>query len=74
MAPSVVQEKDVVTYSHGSVSTVDAKFPRGTWLSTHTWTAVATAQLQCTALVAGQPSAWGTTWQLALPLHHASQL
>ncbi len=70
----VVQEKEVVTYSQGFVSTVDAKLPRGTWLATHARTAVATAQLQCTALIAGQPGAWGTAWQLALPLHHDSQL
>ncbi len=71
---SVVQEKEVVTYSQGFVATVDANFPHGTWLTTHTWTAVATAELQCTTLIAGQPGARGTAWQLALPLHHARQL
>ncbi len=70
----MVQDKDVVTYSQGLVSTVDAKLPCRTWLATHTRTAVATAELQCTALIAGQPGAGSTAWQLALPLHHASQL
>ena len=69
-----MQEKEIVTHSQGFVSTVDAKLARGAWLPTHAGTAVATAQLQCAPLIAGQPGAWCTAWQMTLPLHHNTQL